>query len=103
MNENMGLVLALAAGVGLGTFFFGGLLWTVRHGLSARQPALWFLVSLLVRTLTVLAGIYLVSAGHWQRMLLCLAGFFIARLMVTRLTRDVAREERATAESVRGP
>ncbi|MGL1833620.1 N-ATPase subunit AtpR [Rhodocyclaceae bacterium SMB388] len=86
MNETVSLLLALAAGVMLGGFFFGGLLWTVRHGLSARQPALWFLVSLLVRTLTVLAGFYYVSAGHWQRMLLCLLGFFIARLMVTRLS-----------------
>ncbi len=84
MNESAGLVTALAAGVLLGAFFFGGLLWTVRKCLSSRQPALWVLGSLLLRTGVVMAGFYYVSAGHWERMLLCLAGFFIARLLVTR-------------------
>jgi F1F0 ATPase subunit 2 len=86
MNESAGLLTALAAGVLLGAFFFGGLLWTVRKCLSSRQPALWVLGSLLLRTGVVLAGFYYVSAGHWERMLLCLAGFFIARLLVIRLT-----------------
>jgi F1F0 ATPase subunit 2 len=86
MNESTGLLTALAAGVLLGAFFFGGLLWTVRKCLSSRQPALWVLGSLLLRTGVVLAGFYYVSAGHWERMLLCLAGFFIARLLVIRLT-----------------
>lgn len=86
MNESTGLVTALAAGVLLGAFFFGGLMWTVCKCLSSRQPALWVLGSLLLRTGVVLAGFYYVSAGHWERMLLCLAGFFITRLLVTRLT-----------------
>lgn len=86
MHEGAGLLTALAAGVLLGAFFFGGLLWTVRKCLSSRQPALWVLGSLLLRTGVVLAGFYYVSAGHWERMLLCLAGFFIARLLVIRLT-----------------
>lgn len=86
MNESAGLLAALAAGVLLGAFFFGGLLWTVRKCLSSRQPALWVLGSLLLRTVVVLAGFYYVSGGHWERMLLCLAGFFVARLLVTRLT-----------------
>jgi F1F0 ATPase subunit 2 len=86
MNETTGLVAALAAGVLLGAFFFGGLLWTVRKCLSARHPALWVLASLGLRTGVVLAGFHYVSAGHWERMLLCLLGFLIARLVLTRLT-----------------
>lgn len=86
MNEGTALVMALAAGVLLGAFFFGGLLWTVRRCLSSRQPALWVLASLLLRTVVVLAGFYYVAAGHWERMLLCLLGFLIARLLVIRLT-----------------
>jgi len=35
-----------------------------------------------------LAGFYFVSNGHWQRLLLCLLGFVMARLIVTRLTRS---------------
>jgi hypothetical protein len=32
-----------------------------------------------------LAGFYFVSNGHWDRLLLCLLGFFTARVLVTRL------------------
>jgi hypothetical protein len=34
-----------------------------------------------------LAGFYFVSRGHWERLLLCLLGFVVARLAVTFLTR----------------
>lgn len=95
MSEGTALVMALAAGVLLGAFFFGGLLWTVRKCLSSRQPALWVLASLLLRTGVVLAGFYYVSAGHWERMLLCLAGFFIARLLVTGLSGRAAPNDEA--------
>ena len=42
MNEPLSLVLALITGVVLGAIFFGGLWWTVRKCVSAKQPALWF-------------------------------------------------------------
>ncbi len=85
MNETLTLVLALAAGLLLGAFFFGGLWWTVRKGMSEKRPALWFFGSLLLRTGIVVAGFYLVGDGHWQRLLACLLGFVIARFIVTRL------------------
>ena len=87
MNEMLSLALALTAGLLLGAFFFGGLWWTVRKGLSAKQPALLFLGSSLLRTGVVLIGFYLVSAQQWQRLLLCLLGFVAARFVVTWLTR----------------
>lgn len=87
MNEASRLALALVAGVFLGAVFFGGLWWTVRRGVSSRQPALWFFGSLLLRTGLALGGFYLVSGGDGQRLLLCLLGFVIARLAATRLTR----------------
>jgi F1F0 ATPase subunit 2 len=49
MNETLTLLLAWVAGGVLGTIFFGGLWWTVRNGVSSKQPALWFLGSLLLR------------------------------------------------------
>lgn len=85
MNESVILVLLGGAGVLLGLFFFGGLWWTVRRGLTSNRPALWFLGSLLLRTGIVLAGIYFVSGGRWDGLLACLAGFVIARFIVTRL------------------
>ena len=87
MNEPLSLAFALAAGVLLGAMFYGGLWWTVRQGVSSKRAALWFLGSLLLRMGVALAGFYFVSAGHWQRLLLCLLGFVLARLAVTRLTR----------------
>ncbi len=88
MNETLILGLAWAAGFLLGLFFFGGLSWTVRKGVSSTRPALWFIGSLLVRTGVVIAGFYLVASGDWRRLLPCLVGFVIAQLVVTRLTRS---------------
>jgi len=87
MNEPLSLASALVAGVLLGAIFFGGLWWTVRQGVSSKRVALWFLGSLLLRMGVVLAGFYFVSGGHWERLLLCLLGFVMARLVVTWLTR----------------
>jgi F1F0 ATPase subunit 2 len=87
MNETLNLVLALVTGVLLGVMFFGGLWWTVRKGVSSRRPALWFFGSLLIRMSIALAGFYFVTGGHWERLLLCLLGFVIARFIVIRLTR----------------
>src|SRR5579864_8194595 len=83
MNETLILVLALVTGVLLGAMFFGGLWWTVRKGVSSKQPALWFLGSLLLRTSIAMAGFYFVARGHWERLLVCLLGFIMARLIVT--------------------
>ena len=87
MNETLTGALTCAAGGVLGAFFFGGLWWTVRKGLSARQPAFLFLGSSLLRTGVVLVGFYFASAQQWQRLLLCLFGFVAARFAVTWLTR----------------
>lgn len=90
MNEPRGLALALAAGVLLGAIFFGGLWWTVRKCVSSRQPALWVFGSGLLRMSITLAGFYFVAQGHWERLLVCLLGFVMARVIVTRLTRREA-------------
>jgi F1F0 ATPase subunit 2 len=42
---------------------------------------------MLLRTGIVLAGFYFVGGGRWQRLLVCLLGFSIARFLVMRLTR----------------
>ncbi len=86
MNSTLIWMLAGAAGVGLGAFFYGGLWWTVRRGVSARHPALWFVGSLLVRLSVVGAGFYLVGNGHGQRLVRCLIGFILARILVLMVT-----------------
>jgi F1F0 ATPase subunit 2 len=87
MNSLLFLALALVSGLLLGALFFGGLWWTVRKGVLSKSPALWFLGSMLLRMGIVLVGFYLVGRGDWQRLVACLLGFIIARLIVTRLTR----------------
>ena len=81
------LVLPLLAGVLLGMFFFGGLWWTIRRGVSSKEPAALFFFSLLLRTGMAMGGFYFVARGDWRRLLACLLGFFLARILVTRLTR----------------
>jgi len=87
MNEAGTLLLALIAGGILGVIFFGGLWLTVRQGLTSDLSALWFFASLITRMAIALAGFYFVGGGHWDRLLACLAGFTIARIAVTTLTR----------------
>ena len=87
MIDFVSLALACAAGALLGALFFGGLWWTVRQGVSSQWPALWFLGSTLLRMGITLTGFYFIGRGNWQRWLLCLCGFVLARLLVQRLTR----------------
>jgi F1F0 ATPase subunit 2 len=87
MSEALTLVLAWLAGGVLGATFFGGLWWTVRKGMSSKQPALWFLGSMLLRTTIALGGFYFTAGGHWERLLVCGVGFVLARPVVTCLTR----------------
>jgi F1F0 ATPase subunit 2 len=97
MNETLTLALAWLSGWALGAIFFGGLWWTVRKGLSSQHPALWFFGSMLLRMGFTLAGFYFIGRGHWQRLLLCLVGFVMARLLVTRLTRPSAENQTGSA------
>jgi F1F0 ATPase subunit 2 len=103
MNEILSLVPALVTGMLLGAMFFGGLWWTVQKGVSSARPALWFFGSLLLRTSMTLVGFYVVSDGHWERLLVCLLGFTIARLIATRLTRIAERPTRVTEEAGHAP
>ena len=88
MNDTFRLMVALVTGLLLGAMFFGGLWWTVQKGVSSKRPALWFVGSLLVRTSIAVAGFYFIARGHWQRLIVCLIGFVVARLIVTRLTQS---------------
>lgn len=87
MNDVLPVAGAFAVGMLLGLFFFAGLLWTVRKGVVSAHPVLWFAGSLLLRTGVVLLGFFFVGRGHWQRLLICLAGFILSRMLVMRLSR----------------
>ncbi len=79
------LILALLAGIVLGLFFFGGLWWTIQKGLVAKTPALWFLVSYVLRMSLVVSGfLWIARNGEWQHLSMALLGFIMARVMMTR-------------------
>jgi F1F0 ATPase subunit 2 len=84
MNEVTALTLALLAGCLLGAMFFGGLWWTVRRAVSARHPAFWLFGSVMLRMGATLAGFYFVGRGDWARLVACLCGFLLARIVVMR-------------------
>lgn len=89
MNPVISLALGWAAGMGLGLLYFGGLWLTVGRLSTVRWPALLLLGSFAGRTAFVLAGFYFVMEGRWERMLACLVGFVMARmLLVSRLQRE---------------
>ena len=93
MTDLPDLALPFLAGALLGALFFAGLWWTVQKGMASETPALWFIGSLLLRTIVLLAGFYLVSQGHWSRLVACLVGFLLARfVLVKRLVREPAEE-----------
>ena len=100
MNEPLTLVLAWMAGAALGAIFFGGLWWTIRRGASSRRPGLWFFGSLLLRMGIALSGFYFVTSGNWQRLLACLLGFVMARLLVTWLTRPAGKSRSHPAQEI---
>jgi F1F0 ATPase subunit 2 len=87
MNEALSLAACLLAGIVLGAFFFGGLWWTVRKGVSSKRPALWFFGSMLLRMAIVVLGFYFILGDDWKRLLAGLLGFVIARIIVMRLIR----------------
>jgi F1F0 ATPase subunit 2 len=103
MNETLTLVLAWMAGGALGAIFFGGLWWTVRKGISSPSPALWFLGSMLLRMSIALTGFYFVGRGQWDRLLVCLIGFVMARLVVMWLTRTSREQNGATQKESHAP
>jgi len=87
MSEISILITALLAGVLLGMIFYGGLWWTVRRGVSSKSLNVWLIVSFPFRAIVAVSGFYLVSRRDWRSLLVCLLGFLIARICVTRLLR----------------
>ena len=88
MNEIVYMILAFIVGLLLGTIFFGGLWFTVRKLVTSKIPALLFLGSFILRVGITLTGFYYISTGSWQRLLICVAGFIIARYSVIYFTKS---------------
>ena len=86
------LIFAFIVGVALGCFYFGTLWWTVRRLREARHPALLAFGSLLARMAVTLLVFFLVMGGRWERLIACLAGFIVARVLLVRRWRPEPEE-----------
>jgi F1F0 ATPase subunit 2 len=82
------LAFAPLAGVCIGMMFFAGLWWTVQRTATSKQPGILFAGSFLLRTALALGGFYLVGKGSWPRLVLCLVGFIVGRILVKRFVQQ---------------
>lgn len=85
MIEALPLILSAAAGLLAGAFFFGALWLTVVRLSDSNHPARLFILSNLIRFPAVLGVFYFVGRGHADRLIACLVGFTLARLLANRL------------------
>jgi F1F0 ATPase subunit 2 len=88
MSIPLALATALASGILLGVFVFGGLWWTVRHGLASANPAAWFAISALLRLAAVIVTFYNMVLVGAPSVLACLLGLLFARFVITQLIRS---------------
>ncbi|HLK55279.1 MAG TPA: ATP synthase subunit I [Chthonomonadaceae bacterium] len=80
MTETLRLTLSFLIGAAAGAFFFGGLWWTIRKGITAGQPGLLFLGSFLARTAVVAVVLALWSRGQAAPLALALLGFIAVKV-----------------------
>lgn len=82
MSPLLSLALAGMAGIGLGVFYFVGLWLTVKRLPDSRWPVALLLVSFVARTAVVVVGFYFVMGGRWERVIVAVVGFIMARMFV---------------------
>ena len=90
------MTLAIAGGVALAVFYFGGLWLTVRRVAMSPRPAVLTFGSFIVRGVVVVAAMVWIARVHWQLLLAAMAGFVLVRVIVTRKLgpKDAAKELR---------
>jgi F1F0 ATPase subunit 2 len=99
MSDWLLAIAAWLAGIGLGIFFYAGLWLTVNKAMTARHPGIWFALSLVARSAVVLAGLYFVSGRQWPRLLLAVAGFILARIVLTRRVKKTLSTEQSRQDN----
>lgn len=93
MSEILYMILAFIAGIAFGVFFFAGLWFTIKKAVLAKTPAVWFFGSFFLRIAVVMIGFYYIIQGGWQRLVICVIGFMIARVLVTQYTKSIDKKQ----------
>jgi F1F0 ATPase subunit 2 len=81
------LALAILTGAVLGAAYLGALWINVQQVTRARRPGMVLAIGAAIRIGLLLGAFYLVADGDWRRLVACLSGFLLARLIVTRWLR----------------
>ncbi len=84
MNYSMHILLAFTFGFAIGIFYFSCLWITVKQLPTIQQPILLIIGSLIGRLSIAIFGFYLVMDGSWERLLIALLGFVLARSILIR-------------------
>jgi F1F0 ATPase subunit 2 len=72
----------LPIGFGLGIFYFSCLWFTVQRLPHSPHPVGLIVGSGILRLSVAMLGFYLIVGGHWERLLIALAGFLLARSLL---------------------
>jgi F1F0 ATPase subunit 2 len=99
MNEFFLILLCFGAGIGLGTFFFGGLWLTMKRLPYSKNPAFLTMGSFFGRIAVCVFSFYLVvKTGDWEGLLASFGGFMIMRFALVRHFRPVAKSHLAVGD-----
>jgi len=85
MNDIFAFAAMTVVGFCLGAMFFAVLWWTTNKGLTSNQPVLWFAGSFFGRTIVLLVSLYHLCNADWHRLIACLIGFTVARMILLRI------------------
>jgi len=85
MHDITQFITPVLMGMLLGVAFFFGLWLTVTKGLHTNNPAVWFVISFILRVSFTVAGFYYLSGGDWKKLLFGIIGFTLVKLGSTRL------------------
>jgi len=69
-------------GFGLGIFYFTCLWFTVQHLTRTQHPVLLIVSSGVARLSVALLAFYFLIGGHWERIIIALLGFLLARTLL---------------------
>ena len=84
MSNFLYLLVSLPLGFFLGILYFSSLWWTVRQLPTAQQPIFLIIGSLIGRLSVAIFGFYILMNGSWERLLVALLGFILARSILIR-------------------
>lgn len=89
MNDLPYLLLMFIAGTILAGVYLAGLWFSVKSLQTSRHPAMWFVMSLVLRLVIVaLAFYFILESGNLKHLLAALAGFVLLRTLVIRRIRS---------------